>query len=530
MSDAGDFPVEWERPEDAELNWRLYTLHGGGPMPRLSYSFLVDIFVPGYQDARRAYGLSVGEVHLRLFNNFCYEAVSRIEAPQKGDRNLDAAADEVGGLWGREILPEVRRHVAFLDRFDLRGATDAALRVHLQDTWQRMKVIWKLHFDIGYPYMVAISRFDDTYRELFGDAEPLASFRLLQGFDNERLRADRAIWLMARRARDGGDADLATAVQTLLPQQGHRGDGWMPHDRRWDEEPAALVEALRAQMGVERDPEVTLAHLARDREKALAQARSALSGRGRAAAEGFEGRLRAAQQAIVVQEDHSWWIDSRASHWLRRVALEIGRRLVESGDLEAPEDLLQLSIEELHQAISPPGRFGDAGLVSRRKAAMERFAKVTPPATLGSPVQTAPESAFKGPADAVDRALDKYFGQPVAEYGPRELRGHAASPGVARGPARVVRSRRDAEQVRPGDVLVTSAAGPDWTPLFSVISGLVTEFGGVASHAAGVAREYGLPAVTGAAGATRTIGEGDLVEVDGARGVVRILHAAASGA
>jgi pyruvate,water dikinase len=84
----------------------------------------------------------------------------------------------------------------------------------------------------------------------------------------------------------------------------------------------------------------------------------------------------------------------------------------------------------------------------------------------------------------------------------------------------------NAEQVRPGDVLVTSAAGPDWTPLFSVISGLVTEVGGVASHAAGVAREYGLPAVTGAAGATRVIGEGDLVEVDGARGVVHILHAA----
>src|SRR5207302_708111 len=120
----------------------------------------------------------------------------------------------------------------------------------------------------------------------------------------------------------------------------------------------------------------------------------------------------------------------------------------------------------------------------------------------------------------------KYFGQPVAESGPHELRGHAASPGVARGPARVVRSRGDAEQVRPGDVLVTSAAGPDWTPLFSVISGLVTEVGGVASHAAGVAREYGLPAVTGAAGATRVIGDGDLVEVDGARGVVHILHAA----
>jgi hypothetical protein len=121
MSGAGDFPVEWERPEDADLNWRLNTLHGVAPMPRLSYSFLIDIFVPAYEDARRAYGLSVGEVHFRLLNNFCYEAVSRIETSQSGHLNLDAAADGVGDLWAREILPEVRRHVAFLDRFDLRG-------------------------------------------------------------------------------------------------------------------------------------------------------------------------------------------------------------------------------------------------------------------------------------------------------------------------------------------------------------------------------------------------------------------------
>ena len=88
------------------------------------------------------------------------------------------------------------------------------------------------------------------------------------------------------------------------------------------------------------------------------------------------------------------------------------------------------------------------------------------------------------------------------------------------------KSRRSTDGSQTFTRLVAGAAGPDWTPLFSVISGLVTEVGGVASHAAGVAREYGLPAVTGAAGATRVIGEGDLVEVDGARGVVHILHAA----
>jgi hypothetical protein len=175
----------------------------------------------------------------------------------------------------------------------------------------------------------------------------------------------------------------------LLPEQDHRGHGWLPHDQRWDEEPAALVEALRAQMAVERNPQATLAHLAKEREHAVAQARTALSGRGSGApARRFEVRLAAAQQAIVVQEDHSWWIDSRASHRLRRVVLEIGRRLVESGGLEAPVDVLHISIDELRQAMSPGTRFGTDGLVRRRKAAMECFAKMTPPATLGSAPET----------------------------------------------------------------------------------------------------------------------------------------------
>jgi pyruvate,water dikinase len=96
---------------------------------------------------------------------------------------------------------------------------------------------------------------------------------------------------------------------------------------------------------------------------------------------------------------------------------------------------------------------------------------------------------------------------------------------VARGIARVVRSLRDAGRVQPGDVLVAEMTAPSWTPLFATVAAVVTDTGGILSHCAVVAREYQIPAVVGAGRATSVIQDGQLVEVDGDRGVVRIIEA-----
>lgn len=100
------------------------------------------------------------------------------------------------------------------------------------------------------------------------------------------------------------------------------------------------------------------------------------------------------------------------------------------------------------------------------------------------------------------------------------MTGQAGSPGVASGPARVVRGPGDFGGVRPGDVLVCRATDPAWTPLFGIAAAVVTETGGPLSHAAIVAREVGIPAVLAVRGATQAL-DGRLVEVDGYTGVVR---------
>ena len=103
------------------------------------------------------------------------------------------------------------------------------------------------------------------------------------------------------------------------------------------------------------------------------------------------------------------------------------------------------------------------------------------------------------------------------------LRGLPASRGKAVGPARVVRSPDEFHKVRPGDVLVCTATSPTWTPVFGTVSALVTDSGGVLSHASIVAREYGLPAVVGVNHGTSTIRDGQVVTVDGTGGLV-LLH------
>lgn len=112
--------------------------------------------------------------------------------------------------------------------------------------------------------------------------------------------------------------------------------------------------------------------------------------------------------------------------------------------------------------------------------------------------------------------------KPVRDYQPGELRGVAVSPGIVRGPANVLDSPLD-KTLRPGDVLVAHTTDPGWTPLFINAAAVLLEVGGELQHGALLAREYGKPCVAGIVGLMERLEDGQIVEVDGDQGVVRIL-------
>jgi pyruvate,water dikinase len=177
-----------------------------------------------------------------------------------------------------------------------------------------------------------------------------------------------------------------------------------------------------------------------------------------------------------------------------------------------------LTMDELLETASAPRDADRRQLVTERKAEMEHFRGIQAPPALGTPPAELP------PDNPLTRAFARFAGEPP-EPSTEEgvLRGNACSPGKATGIARVVPSLAEAGKLRPGDILIAPATMPAWTPLFASIAAVVTDAGGVLSHAAIVAREYGIPAVLGTGTATAVIQDGQTVEVDGDSGIVRII-------
>jgi len=188
--------------------------------------------------------------------------------------------------------------------------------------------------------------------------------------------------------------------------------------------------------------------------------------------------------------------------------------------LETAADVFYLTADELlaenggGAALSIPER------VKERKAEMEYFSRVNPPPVLGT--MPAFEMTEGGPLIRAMLKSDMAVPTGISDDS-QALQGQAGSPGVVRGTAKVIPTLAEAGKLQPGDILVTKMTMPPWTPLFATAAAVVTDYGGVLSHCAVVAREYGIPAVVGTGRATKTFHDGQILEVNGDVGTVRVV-------
>jgi pyruvate,water dikinase len=230
----------------------------------------------------------------------------------------------------------------------------------------------------------------------------------------------------------------------------------------------------------------------------------------------FRRILRAAQRFAPYREESLFYI---GAGWptLRRLALELGRRLVAAGSLFEPGDVFYLQTAELAAGsaarVAGQSRPDLAGLARERQELRQARNRLHPPAAVP------PSFRWKmGPFDLAARGSQRRD----AITGPT-MRGFAVSPGRVTAAASVVLSPTDFPTMRPDTILVCPTTTPAWTPLFGQARGLVTDIGGVAAHGSILAREYGIPAVMGTGNATQRIASGRLVTVDGDTGTVTLL-------
>ena len=186
----------------------------------------------------------------------------------------------------------------------------------------------------------------------------------------------------------------------------------------------------------------------------------------------------------------------------KQALLEEAERLAKADVLREKEDIFYLTLQELHDVART--HQVDDQLIRRRKEAFRSYQALTPPRVL-----TSDGEVIAGAYRRNDVPAGALVGLPV-------------SAGTIEGRARVILDMEQAD-LEAGDILVTAYTDPSWTPLFVAIEGLVTEVGGLMTHGAVIAREYGLPAVVGVERATRLIGDGQRIRVNGTDGYVEIL-------
>jgi pyruvate,water dikinase len=198
------------------------------------------------------------------------------------------------------------------------------------------------------------------------------------------------------------------------------------------------------------------------------------------------------------------------------------------------EDVFQLTHYELEMAIIdlmsawsngsvPRGPQYWPQIVAERRAAIREWAKHETPPALGPVPDVIDDPAIVMLWGITRESLDAWLSA-GSETDSKEVRGFAASSGVVEGPARIVKSVEEISRLQKGDILVCQVTNPTWAPIFQKIVAAVSDIGGSMSHAAIVAREYGLPAVVGTGNATSRIKDGQRIRVDGGRGVVTILQ------
>lgn len=316
------------------------------------------------------------------------------------------------------------------------------------------------------------------------------------------------------RARD---SEVGTALSEYLDLVGNRLlDGFDISGRTALELPDALVRSIRSSVvgGTSQDSDI---------EGLTADIREQVPDEHRAE---FDDLLAEARLMYRLRDERGVFSDIWASGIMRRAVIAGGRRLAGQGRVQDPEHFVDAGFEEMGEMLSGAGGPSADELAERFQYRTSHSAKDAP-AVLGDPPSPPPDPSGLPPNEArVMRAMGicigALFGSSEAAHEENLLRGLAASGGVYEGPARRVSGPSEFDRIVQGDVLVTESTTEAFNILLPLLGAIVTDSGGLLSHSAIVAREYGIPGVVGTRDATDLIPDGTLVRVDGDAGEVTV--------
>jgi pyruvate,water dikinase len=544
-------------------SWVLDATHFTRPVTRFVAELVPDALARGFGESLKRYGLLLENLEFRFVAGCPYFCPRPVGAPSDAvghppkavwdelmtsnpeiRARLETSATALAEKrwrqdlewWDREVKPgAIRDHLA-LQAVDPAGLSDDALLAHLERCREHARRMVYVHHRFNMPALLPVGDFLAHAQAWTGRPVPelLAPLRgaskVSRGAADELDRVRMAIAadgtarsllassgeprevLASLRAAPG---EVGAAVGAYVDAVGYRlANGLDVGEPCALEMPEVLLQAMRAVTdppAAQREADALAA--------ATAELRDAVPGAHRQA---FDALLAEARLVQRLRDERGIFCDIWAYGLARRAMLAAGERLVSQGRLAHGAELVEADYAEMQALVRGTGG-PRADELARRARYRTETTWADVPATLGPPpgpplpAEWLPPSAARAEI-AIGICIQAILTTPPPRTEARAVRGVGASAGVYEGPARLVRGTADLARIRPGDVLVTASTSAAFNVVLPMLGAIVTDRGGVLSHAAVVARECGIPAVVGCTDATRQIRDGARVRVDGRAG------------
>lgn len=527
--------------------WDIDAVHFPRPVTRYWAEMHPEPFRRGFGEFTGYYGMLIAGREMRYVNGFAYGATLPVADEEVPTRLQRAGETFDRKLWREQLhdwdetcKPEsIRRHRE-LQAVDPAQLSDEELVAYLRECSDH-------HAEMIYQHMrftAAPSLPTGDFLAHVGDWTGLPASELLPlmrgaapvsagaSGELERMIAalgadaeargllesdgDPAEVLEALRSRDD---ETGRAVDAYLDLVGNRLlDGFDITNQRAIELPDALLRSIRIAIEGRADVDADVEGLIADVRAKVPQERR----------EEFDDLLAEARLMARLRDERGVFSDIWASGIMRRAALGAGERVAAAGRIHEPLHFLEAGLDEMCAIVSGADGPPADELAARFADRTSRDAK-TAPQHLGPPTPAPPDMSGLPPEAArVMRAMgiviDAMFAPSEAPHEERRIRGLGASKGSYEGTARRVAGSTEFHRIVEGDVLLTEATTEAFNILLPLLGAIVTDSGGLLSHAALVAREYAIPGVVGTRNATDLIPDGARVRVDGDAGVVTVLE------
>ena len=536
-----DLPFEPPGPG----TWEMDAVHFPRPATRYWAEIHPEPFGRGVAEFTRYYGMLLGGMRMSYVNGFAYRSmtpVSNDEVPERFRR-----AEEVfeRKLWRDQLREwdEVAKPAAIKTHRDLQSVDPGALSDpdlaayltkchdhHARMIYQHMRFTGAAMLSVGDLLAHLADWTSVPPSEVLGMMRGAAPVSAGASSELDRLVTAFAEDAPAREIlQSEGDpaqvldrlrslhSDVGKELSGYLGLVGYRLlDGFDISGRYALELPDALLRAIRTSVQERGRPAADVGvRIAAIREQVPEQHRAQ-----------FDELLGEARLMYRIRDERGVFSDIWASGIARRAVLAGGGRLADAGRIDDPEHFIDAGFDEMVSMLSGSGGPSAAELTARFEYRTSHTAKGAPE-VLGPPPSPPPDPSGLPPAAArvmraTGAAMGELFGSSQAPHEEKLLRGLAASGGIYEGPARRVSGPSEFDRIIEGDVLVTESTSEAFNILLPLLGAIVTDSGGLLSHSAIVAREYGIPGVVGTREATQRIPDGALVRVDGNAGEVAV--------